>query len=197
MAYIVQCLYSQIYDVVCSFFGRRDLLLRLTSPLSAAAVSSSSVLQDIVFTSHTSTVTSHQTHTIYRSYYSATTSHSEDGLQKVHTLKSPTLRSPIRGMPFNFCPQSPKMLSSPTKKVAPQLPVAATESLQDLLCDPMLPLEMTTPLAVRQLQATSLPSFLLCCVPKVSKMIECVYCCSSHFFSLLTGCCSDKVSLHY
>ena len=155
-------------DLVCSSF-RWKLLLALTSPLSVAAINMSSILQDLVFTSHTSSVTSHETHTIYRSYFSAM-SHSVDVSQRVHTLKSPTLQSPICGTLFTFGQRSPTKISSPTKSVAPQLPAVtsnSTECLQDLLCDDMLPPEMTTPIAVRKLQPTSLPSFLLCCVPRV------------------------------
>eukprot|EP00118_Oscarella_pearsei_P010601 m.66016 g.66016 ORF g.66016 m.66016 type:complete len:1662 (+) comp35354_c0_seq6:51-5036(+) len=145
--------------------------------LSSASVRSLPVFQKLIFASRTSPVTSHETHKILRSIYSRSCGMQPVAkeLQKVHTVTSPILVSPSRGgFPF-----SPKKLSSPTKPVAPSTTESQnTDNLQDLLCDPLLPPEMTTTLEIRELEPTAMPSFLVCCSPKAFSSFVPQYCVS-------------------
>ncbi|XP_038077315.1 chromatin-remodeling ATPase INO80-like [Patiria miniata] len=155
------------------YLSRRSLLLWPCWPTSPPNVATSQPFQDLIFTGHTSTLVSHDTHTYY--FMPETHWHRRIRLGGVQDSDSASVNG--EGTPDRQSPRSPRSSGgSPRSPRSPRSPAAARKVRQGnsshnvsglLSSGHFLPIMSDRPSAVRICSPTLLPDFISHYMPKV------------------------------
>ncbi|XP_077993238.1 chromatin-remodeling ATPase INO80-like [Glandiceps talaboti] len=148
------------------YLSRDSLLLWPSWITSFPNVHSSSVLQDLIFTSHTNQVIAHTTHTIH--FMAETPWHRKIRMSKLKVGSPNRLTSPTK----KTLPTSPTLSPrSPTRRTSLGSSLSVSQSFGLGLTAsghfPPLKSPDRRPPVIRRCQPSDVPTFLLCTMPKV------------------------------